>query len=102
MSRLEEVGEWIGQFSAEQRGTIPNLLGLSQLVGRNRWETDGAFVLSGGRCGFADDAELFHAGFKRCRVEAEDLGGALFAAHTPIGLFEYVEDMLPFNLFECG
>ena len=49
----------------------------------------------------ACDVEFLHAGFECGGIESEDFGRALLAAHTPVGLFQHVEDMQPFYFFQC-
>ena len=48
----------------------------------------------------ASDVELLHASFERGGIESEDFGRALLAAHAPVRVFQDVNDMLTFHLFQ--
>ncbi len=44
------------------------------------------------------DAQLFHAGFQRCRINVQDPGGALFPANFPVDLVHHINNVLALDV----
>lgn len=104
--------------SGGQRRSIPDRVGVSQLVGNVRWEKSYWCMADRretekeeGMCDasapcvlrftfHACDVELLHTGFEGCGIETENFGRALLAAHAPVGLLEHIDNMLPFDFFQ--
>ncbi len=46
------------------------------------------------------DTQFSYAGTQRAAVEPKDFGSPVFAAHFPIGLLKYPDNMAALNLFQ--
>ena len=47
-----------------------------------------------------NDTKFTHAGAQCTAIEAKNLGGTVFPADFPAGLFKYADDMIAFNRFQ--